>query len=88
LRRNHLIESGSHKGLRKYELLGTNADKSHKLSLGANTSLRDESGLHVIVEDPEDPVWSTFALLHQLLTAGPFTTGLQAPNISEEGSGK
>jgi hypothetical protein len=63
-----VIESGRNKGLHQYELMGQNADKMMKLSLGAKTSVRDETGLHIIIEDPEDKHLSTYALLHGMLT--------------------
>jgi hypothetical protein len=50
-----------------YELLGTNADKMRKLGLGSKTSLRIDPMLFVIVEDPNDPVWSTFACFHRIV---------------------
>jgi hypothetical protein len=53
----------------KYELdRGIVDDKTMKLSLGSNTVLRDDDFLFVIVEDPKDPIWSTFACLTRLLS--------------------
>jgi hypothetical protein len=63
-----VIEFGQNKGLHQYKLMGRNADKTMKLSLGAKTSVCDETGLHVIIEDPDDKTLSTYALLHGLLT--------------------
>jgi hypothetical protein len=63
-----VIESGQNKGLHQHKLMGRNADKTLKLGLGAKTSVRDETGLHVIIEDPDDEMFSTYALLHGLLT--------------------
>jgi hypothetical protein len=41
-----VIESGQNKGLHQYKLMGRNADKMMKSSLGAKTSVRDETSLH------------------------------------------
>lgn len=52
----------------KFELdRGLVDDKTMKLGLGANTLLRDDEFLFVIVEDPKDPLWSTYACLSRLL---------------------
>jgi hypothetical protein len=61
--KSYTIPRGVLAGRRCYEPLGTNADKVKKLGLGSNTSLREEEFLYAIVEDPNDPVWSTFACL-------------------------
>jgi hypothetical protein len=63
-----VLETGLNTGCSQCELMGTNSDKSKKLSLGSKTSLRDKRGLHVIIEDRTDPIWSTHALLHRLIT--------------------
>jgi hypothetical protein len=63
-----VLETGLNAGCSQHKLMGTNSDKTKKLSLGSKTSLCDESGLHVIIEDRTDPIWSTHALLHQLIT--------------------
>ena len=53
----------------KYELdRGIVDDKTIKLGLGSNTVLRDDEFLFVIVEDPKDPIWSTYACLTRLLS--------------------
>jgi integrase len=36
--------------------------------LGSKTSFKMDPLLYVIVEDPNDPVWSTFACLHRIVT--------------------
>lgn len=41
-------------------------DKTHRLSLGSTTSLRDMGGMFNIVEDPLDPIYSTFAMVARL----------------------
>ena len=63
-----VIEGGLNKGLSQYEMKGTNADKVMTLGLGSKTCLRDESGIHMITENPKDPIWSTYSLLRRLLT--------------------
>jgi hypothetical protein len=63
-----VLETGLNTGCFQCELMGTNSDKTKKLSLGSKTSLRNESGLHVIIEDRTDPIWSAYALLHRLIT--------------------
>ncbi len=60
--------SGKLAGRWKYELLGTNADKMRKLALGSKTSFKFDAMLYVIVEDPNDPVWLTYACLHRIVT--------------------
>jgi hypothetical protein len=60
--------TGKLAGRWKYELLGTNADKMRKLALGSRTSFKVDPLLYVIVEDPNDPVWSTYACLHRIVT--------------------
>jgi hypothetical protein len=61
--KSYVISRGALTGRRCHEPLGTNADKVKKLGLGSNTSLREEEFLYAIVEDPNDPDWSTFACL-------------------------
>jgi hypothetical protein len=61
--KSYVISRGVLAGRRCHEPLGTNADKVKKLGLGSNTSLREEEFLYAIVEDPNDPDWSTFACL-------------------------
>jgi hypothetical protein len=52
----------------KYELdRGIVDDKMIQLGLGSNTVLRDDEFLFVIVEDPKDPIWSTYACLTRLM---------------------
>jgi hypothetical protein len=52
----------------KYELeRGLVDDKTLQIGLGSNTTLRDEEFVFVVVEDPKDPIWSTYACLTRLL---------------------
>jgi hypothetical protein len=69
--KSYVILRGVLAGPRCHEPLGTNADKVKKLGLGSNTSLREEEFLYAIVEDPNDPDWSTFACLDRYFTHFP-----------------
>ncbi len=39
-----------------------------KLALGSETSFKFDPILYVIVEDPNNPVWLTYACLHRIVT--------------------
>ena len=48
----------------KYELeRGLVDDKTLQLGLGAHRTLRDDEFVFVVVEDPKDPIWSSYARL-------------------------
>ncbi len=66
--KHYQIPTGPLVGRWCYDLDGSTADKCRKLGLGSNTTVRDDSFLHVIVEDPNDPYWSTYACLNRMLT--------------------
>jgi hypothetical protein len=58
----------------KYKLeRGLVDDKTLKIGLGANVTMRNDEFVFVVVEDPKDPIWSTYACLNRLLKHLPST---------------